>query len=320
MDLAVSSVILILLLLPALFLRTFIIRSDSLENPLDTSIKTETGIIFLIAIIQHLFGLIIINLNGTFQIYFDQFYYILSGEPDKINDAILNYSLSLFLYYTLFQISLGIAFAVGAKRLILRYYLDIHFKFLPISNEWDQVLSGRIWEYDRIMKINSSIKDLRKFQKDVISNVSGNIALTKTEKKEIRKQIHQEIKELKKTRRIPPIYNYVEIDVLVNTASGDMIYKGRVFKYYLGKDNTLDKIVLKDAFRRKFIDVKDETSKKIGFYEFESKLFVIKYSEIKNLNVRYTFIEETSDEADTFEDIEKLAFEEESKKNIATTT
>ena len=52
-------------------------------------------------------------------------------------------------------------------------------------------------------------------------------------------------------------------------------------------------------------------TKKIGFYEFESKLFVIKYSEIKNLNVRYTFIEETSDEADNFEDIQKLAIQEE---------
>ena len=318
MDIAVSSVILILLLLPALFLRTFIIHSDSLENPLDTSIKTETGIIFLIAIIQHLFGIFIINLNGTYEVYFNQLFYILIGHSEKINDKILNFSFLPFLFYTLFQIFFGILFAIGAKRLILRYYLDIHFNFLPISNEWDQVLSGRIWEYDRIMKINNSIKDLRKFQKEVISDITKDKPLTKTERKDIEEQIHQEILELKKTRRIPPIYNYVEIDVLVNTADGDMIYKGRVFKYYLGKDNTLDKIVLKDAFRRKFIDVKDETTKKIEFYEFESKLFVIKYSEIKNLNVRYTFIEETYDEPDNIEEIQKLAIQVENSNETTT--
>jgi len=97
MDIAVSSVILILLLLPALFLRTFIIHSDSLENPLDTSIKTETGIIFLIAIIQHLFGIFIINLNGTYEVYFNQLFYILIGHSEKINDKILNFS---FIFFT----------------------------------------------------------------------------------------------------------------------------------------------------------------------------------------------------------------------------
>lgn len=298
MDLAVSGVILILLLLPALFFRTFLIQSDSLENPLDTSIKTELGIIFLIALFQHLFGYLIIKFTGIYEVHFDQLYFILIGEADKINVNILKHSFLLFSYYTLIQIIVGILLSLLAKWLILRYYLDIRFNFIPISNEWDQLLSGRIYEYDRILRINNLIKDLQIFQRDTIVEIIKDEKLSKENRKEatleIKKQIKQEINSLKESRRIPD-YNYVEIDALVNTSGGDMIYKGRVYKYYLGKDNTLDKIVLKDAFRRRFIDIKNSKNSAIEFYEFESKLFVIKYDEIKNLNVRFTFIEEDDD-------------------------
>lgn len=298
MDIAVSGVILILLLLPALFFRTFLIQSDSLENPLDTSIKTELGIIFLIALFQHLFGYLIIKFTGIFEIHFDQLYFILIGEADKIDTYILNHSFILFFYYTLIQIAVGISFSLLAKWFILRYYLDIQFSFIPISNEWDQLLSGRIYEYDRIKKINILIKDLKEFQKGIVLEIINDEKLSiknrKKETIEIKKQIDTEIKSLKESRRIPD-YNYVEIDALVNTAGGDMIYKGRVYKYYLSKGNSLDKIVLKDAFRRRFIDIKNSKNSAIEFYEFESKLFVIKYDEIKNLNVRFTFIEEDSD-------------------------
>jgi hypothetical protein len=299
MDLAVSAVILILLLLPALLFRTFLIQADSLENPLDTSIKTELGIIFLIALFQHLFGYLIIKYTGIYDFQFDQLYFILIGEADKINASILNYSFVLFFYYTLIQIIIGISLSLLAKWVILRYYLDIRFSFLPITNEWDQLLSGRIYEYDRIKRINTLIRDLKEFQRGIILEINNDEKLSKKNRNkdtiEINNQINQELISLNESRKIPD-YNYVEIDALVNTAGGDMIYKGRVYKYYLSKGNSLDKIVLKDAFRRRFIDIKTLKNSAIEFYEFESKLFVIKYDEIKNLNVRFTFIEEDIDE------------------------
>jgi len=294
-DIAVSAVILILLLLPALLFRAFIIKSDSLENPLDTSLKTELGIIFLIGLCQHLCGYLVLKWTGLYNIHLDQLYFILNGTSEKIETTILRSSFLPFLCYTLLQIVVGISFSLLLKWLILKYYLDIRFSFIPISNEWDQVLSGRLYEYDRLKRIKNNIIDLRKFNEDIILSVKQDNTLSKEKRKEeieeINSSIEAEINELKGSRKVPD-YNYVEIDVLVNTLSGDMIYKGRVYKYFLGKDNTLDKIILKDAFRRKFIDVKDSESEKLEFYQFESKLFIIKYSEIKNLNVRYTFIEE----------------------------
>ncbi|MDD1422774.1 hypothetical protein MEO40_27475, partial [Dolichospermum sp. ST_sed1] len=225
------------------------------------------------------------------------FYFILNNTTDKVDLFILNSTFLPFFCYTLMQIFIGIILALIAKKFILKYYLDIKFKFLPITTEWDQLLSGRLYEYDRILKINLTIQGLKEFKVGVLSKID-NLDIAKkekrTKKKEINLKIRGEIKKLKKARVVPD-YSFVEIDALVSTACGDMIYKGRIFKYYLGKDNTLDKIIMKDAFRRKFIDVKDEANKNLPFYEFASKLFVIKYSEVKNLNVRFSFLEKKAE-------------------------
>jgi hypothetical protein len=298
MNIALSSLLIILLLLPAIFFRTFIIKSDSLENPLDTSIKTELGIIFFLALFQHLIGYYVITNWFKNEILFDQFYFIIKGDSEYINTEILNYSFLRFFVYISLQILVNIFLALFAKWLIVRYYLDICTNFFPISNEWDKLLSGRLYEFDRVQKLNNDIKDLNSFSKTIRSDISSNANLKWKEriikKFEVRRAIRNEISELKKLRRVP-VYNYIEVDVLVNTAESDIIYKGRLYKYYLAKDNTLDKIILKDAFRRKFINEKTEINQKLEFYEFESKLFVIKYSEIKNLNVRFTFYEEVDE-------------------------
>jgi len=298
MNIAISSVIILLLLLPSIFFRTFVIRSDSFENPLDTSIKTELGIVFLFAVIQHLVGYLFLYHTLDFNIEIDQLYFIIKGESKLINVNLLDYSFIPFLFYILTQIAVGIIVAIVLKKIILKYYLDIRYNYFPITNEWDKLLSGRLFEYDRIRKLNSDIKDLYRFRGYIIDSIKSSDEIDDNQKKQdivsIKNRIKEEILNIKKLKKIPE-YNYVEIDVLVNTSDGDMIYKGRVFKYYLSKDNTLDKIILKDAFRRKFEAVKDESISNNEFYEFESKLFVIKYCEIKNLNVRFTFYEEFDD-------------------------
>ena len=47
-------------------------------------------------------------------------------------------------------------------------------------------------------------------------------------------------------------FNYVEADILTSSSKGDVIYKGNVTKYYLAKDNQLDKLILEDVYKKKF--------------------------------------------------------------------
>ena len=85
---------------------------------------------------------------------------------------------------------------------------------------------------------------------------------------------------------------YVFVDVLVEAKDGNVLYCGFLDKYYLSKDG-LDRICLSEVYRRKFDkDVTDDQrpdskSDDERYYKMPGDLFVIPYSQIRNLNLTY---------------------------------
>lgn len=283
--LLLSSLVLLLLLLPALIFRSLIIKSEGLENPLDTSLKAEIGIVLFISIIFHLIGICVLNaLNIPCNLYV--LFQILIGNGLSIDSEIINNSIIPFLIYIIVQIFISVILSLFLKKICLKYYLDIKFSFLPISNNWDNLLSGRVFELERIRHINSKIIELKDFQREIFDKISNHEV--NLSKKDVRRQIKAKIHELKSKKKIA--FNSVELDVLVQTSLGDVIYKGKIHKYYLSKDNSLDKVVLTECLRRKFCN--GSVKNKGKFHYLDSKLFVINHCEMKNLNIRYCIIEE----------------------------
>ena len=83
---------------------------------------------------------------------------------------------------------------------------------------------------------------------------------------------------------------YTFVDVLVGTSEGDVLYDGVVVDYELRPDNRLDKLVLAQTQRRLF--KRDRTSRTVvhpdkRYYRVRGDIVVIPAAEIKNVNVRY---------------------------------
>jgi len=287
-----SSLIIVLLLLPSVLFRAIIINSDSLENPLDTNVKTELGIIFIVALLQHLGGYLIIEFCfEQYNFHPEQLYHIVIGDAEYIKPDILEISVIPFIVYIVVQLTIAFLFAKGLKKLILKNYLDIKIEYLPISNEWDLLLSGRLYEYNNILTRINKVKDDNLDIKNIIKNDDSFSKLKKlTSLIGLKIDLKREVKKIKKEQRKVNILS-VEVDMFVNTADGDIIYKGIVQNYYVNKNNTLDKIVLRSAYRKMFTDIKDKTTNTV-FQSFKTKYLVIKYEDIKNLNVRYNYMEE----------------------------
>jgi hypothetical protein len=88
----------------------------------------------------------------------------------------------------------------------------------------------------------------------------------------------------------------VQVDALLNSSEGNVIYSGILDNYFLTKDNSLDRLYLTNVFRRKLKDDLDADKPNPGFlardtderyYAMPGYLFVIPYDKIINLNITY---------------------------------
>lgn len=85
----------------------------------------------------------------------------------------------------------------------------------------------------------------------------------------------------------------VQVDVVVETKEGSVLYCGLLDEFYLSKDG-LDRICLSQTFRRRLDqDAPNQTEKQIDrqfdgrYYKMPGDLFVIPYSQIRNINLTY---------------------------------
>ncbi|MGC3977446.1 MAG: hypothetical protein QM751_03975 [Paludibacteraceae bacterium] len=278
-NIALSGLILLFLLLPGILFRAFMIRADSLENPLDTSFSTETGIILFSSICLNALGYFVATL--FYEVDITQLYLVLLGNSDKIDFRIFQSSaIPFFIFYILPLSFFAILAAFAVRQVILNYFLDIRYSFLPVVNEWDKLLSGRYFEWNQKNSLYKERKEMKSTLKDLKKNEEKDKKKIETTNKLVSdtKVLIKDINNRIKNKSNP---NRLYVDVLVSLPGGDMLYRGEVYKYFLGKDNSLEKIILNNVHKRPF----NATGK--GFRSFESNLFVIRYEDIKNLNVRY---------------------------------
>jgi len=102
----------------------------------------------------------------------------------------------------------------------------------------------------------------------------------------------------------PENVEFVQVDILVKSDHGNLIYCGILNNYYLSPDGSIDKIYLLNVYRRSFSSDSIEESKNFldkelddRYYNMPGEYFVIFGREILNINVTYYNLIENSTEA-----------------------
>jgi hypothetical protein len=88
----------------------------------------------------------------------------------------------------------------------------------------------------------------------------------------------------------------VYFSAVVDHASGSYLYRGIVYDFTFDRDGSLDTIVLTDAHRRRLTDDREESdpTPPVGpaqpdqrYYEIRGDFLVLRYAEIRTLNLDY---------------------------------
>lgn len=269
MNLALGGLIIFLLLIPGGLFRIFLIKSESFENPLDTSKIAEITFVLVPALTIHYFGYKYVINYSDYNVRLDQLYYLVSGKgEEKLElEKIVQPSFLLFLKY-IFTSSIIAAF-IGYvfKKFILYFHLDLRYNIFSITNEWDNLLSSREFIYERKMVL------WRRFSRYFKRFINGGLSF---------KRLLAYSKILRLYNKSLPI-DWIQIDLLVRTTKSDVLYQGVLHKYYLSKGNSLDKIYLKEVFKKEH----SFFSKDEDFQHIPTDILVFKGVDIININVTY---------------------------------
>ncbi len=102
----------------------------------------------------------------------------------------------------------------------------------------------------------------------------------------------------------PENVEFVQVDVLVNSDHGSVIYCGILNNYYLSPDGSIDKIYLLNVYRRSFSSDSTEETKNFldkelddRYYNMPGEYFVVFGHKIININVTYYSLIEDEAEA-----------------------
>lgn len=79
----------------------------------------------------------------------------------------------------------------------------------------------------------------------------------------------------------------VKIAATMEIAGNSFLYVGVLDHFFLNKEGNIDRLVLVSASRRHLKNDKGSLSESERFYPIDGHYFVLKYAEIKNLNVEY---------------------------------
>jgi hypothetical protein len=88
----------------------------------------------------------------------------------------------------------------------------------------------------------------------------------------------------------------IQVDTLVSSSEGNIIYSGTLENYFLSKENGLDRIYLSNVYRRKLKDDLGNDQPNVGYlerhldsryYAMPGEILVLPYDKVINLNVTY---------------------------------
>jgi hypothetical protein len=87
----------------------------------------------------------------------------------------------------------------------------------------------------------------------------------------------------------------VAISGVIDSHDKSYLYVGRVVDFHFDKEGNLDRILINEAQRRELGQDKKSTDSpkkmKQRFYPIDGDYFILKYSEVKNLNIMYMYYE-----------------------------
>lgn len=106
--------------------------------------------------------------------------------------------------------------------------------------------------------------------------------------------------------------DFIQVDVMVGSAEGDVLYTGVLQNYTLNKDQGIDRLFLSNVYRRKFKeDLNGQPSERQDappghpsfrvkdfddrYYALPGAYFVIPFGEIRNLNIIFNTLEEVEE-------------------------
>ena len=124
MNIALGGLILLVILTPGLTFRLALIKSESFENPLDTSRTAEIIFIIIPAIVFNIIFVHLSNQYSSYTVNFDQLYYILSGDS-RTSDNIIGASVIPFTYFIVYSFCFNLSYWQHLKV----YYIKILFGF-----------------------------------------------------------------------------------------------------------------------------------------------------------------------------------------------
>ncbi|WP_373515148.1 hypothetical protein [Persicitalea sp.] len=251
MNIAFSALVIFFLLFPGIIFRIAYLDGPYSRRTVQSSFVDELILSLIPACFIQFIGYLIVENLGVIPVEVDEklIYQLITGQP-AIDFSNIETGLKGFLeYHFLVYV---VAFAAGKliRRIVLDRKLDYKYHFLRIHNEWYYLLTGRF------------------YISDLMSENAG---------------------------------TDVYADVLVETNEGSYLYSGLIKDFFLSKDNGLDRIYFEEIFRRKLEgDLADQSdpmmqNEKVEkwldsrYYEMPGDIFVIPYSQIKNINVRYLY-------------------------------
>lgn len=84
----------------------------------------------------------------------------------------------------------------------------------------------------------------------------------------------------------------IKLSCLQDLQDGSYLYYGFLEDFYLTRDGQLDRLVLSDVFRRRITSDQENIQQppEERFYEVKGDRVVLKYEEIKNINIEYFYI------------------------------
>jgi hypothetical protein len=247
MDVAISSIIILSSLIPGIIFRKTYFSEEFSKQYFKSSFFGVLSSTFIPSIIFQILFLLLFSSNIDFEILIK----IFQGKIDKpVIDNITKYNLKIFLY--LGYLTVLPAFIGYLSKKIIRFFkLDRKLKFFRFQNSWHYILKGEIFDFP---KANINLFN------DKVENIE-----------------------------------LIFVDALVEVNGQGFIYDGILVDYELNQDTVgLETISLKSAKRRCISKDRtfDESTNNYenntnDYYPISGHLLVLKYSDLKNLNLTY---------------------------------
>jgi hypothetical protein len=264
MNLVFGSVLLFILISPGLIFRFSYLQGTYAKLTFKVSAVEEVFWALVPALFFQSFGILFVEQVLLIPVRLDVIYHLITGNG-LVDFTIIGESLAPFLGYIFSLILISALSGVLARYIIRKLKLDIHWQFLRFGNEWHYLLSGEIMINQKPdLKWYNVMQLIGYARREIFSSLDKN--------------------------------TWIQIDILVNSSEGNMIYSGILENYYLSKENGLDRIYLRNVYRRKLKDDLGNDQPNVGYldrhldaryYSMPGDLLVFTYDKIINLNITY---------------------------------